>query len=179
MVAYKAAKQVNGVFGAAVFYDPKKDLYFFCERKDLGKAKEILKSGLVVGFDNKRIDNKLILEEEVKSYDILEEIANVKYKVSSVEEAVELVGENKIKEISITSLCVENLKLKSRFSSFGDVPVLIEQNNWSGVFSHCLEETMMVYKLYEFIKKNGFVVIDGEKITINGNLAKRTDSPQK
>lgn len=153
-------------FGAAVVYDYKSDLYYFAQRKDLGFLKKTLISRKrVVGFNNIRIDNRLVFapkDDLPDSYDILQKIISAKDKsVKSHEEG--LVEEDMA---SLYQICIKVRALSDPISWATLWARAIEEKDWSQVFFYLLRAVRGIKSLYEQILKTGYLSIEGKKVMI-------------
>lgn len=164
------------LFGTAVVYDYKADLYHFFGTDHKDELIELLAGNYVISFNGIRFDNKILLGNDYQSkfaalwddYDILREVVKAKFGCESVSEAEEKVGNQGVHDgsIGLDALARGTLGL-NKTGHGAKAPGLIRENKWAEVFAYNLNDVRLTRKLYDFIQKHGYLIDGwGNKITI-------------
>jgi hypothetical protein len=178
----KLADEVEGgwtnpfgmVFGSAVIYDTKTDLYTFYGPEDRESVVEDLSGNVVVSFNGIRFDNGVLLgnnwREEPKlwfDYDIKWEITKVWLNVADMEEAEEIHGRPYVHgPVSLNKLCKINTG-KGKNDKGTHAPQLIKEEKWKELYQYNLQDVRLTKALLYFMIKNEYVVLgNGKRVDI-------------
>lgn len=134
----------------AVVYDEEKREFEFYEERNVGELiKRLETANLVVGYNIEDFDFKVLMpyagrKLKVKSFDLLKKIQEKTGKRRSLNSLVKInLGDNKI---------ADGLSAVKWFRD-GEMDKLKE---------YCKKDVELLYKLYDFIRKNGYILIDIE-----------------
>ena len=166
-------------FGTAVAYCSDTDIYRFFGPDDKQSLIDMLSaSDLVVTFNGLRFDNRVLLGNDAgwetpwTDYDLMLEVFKSKFAVASMGEAHDTYGQDAVHDgsCSLDGLSAGTLGM-AKIGHGAVAPKQIQQGLWPEVFQYNLHDVRLTRKLYEFVRRYGYLVDrNGAKIDMRPAL---------
>lgn len=153
------------LFGSAVTYNTKTDLYEFWDKDQKQELIDYLTGNVVISFNGIYFDSTVLLgngwkekEHPWYNFDIKEEITKQVFNVSSTEEALLTYDPRKIHGgYSLNGICQKTLKIGKNEDTV-IIPQLIREGKWKSVFSYNLQDVRLMKKLLKHITDNQYII---------------------
>ena len=153
------------LFGCAVTYDTKTDLYRFFWKNQKDELIEYLTGNVVVGFNSINFDNTVLLGTNWRDkklwydIDIKEEITKQVFKVSSTEEACLMYHPSKVHGgFGLSKICLNTLKIKKNQDTLIIPQLIREDKDIHIIFEYNLQDIRLTRRLLEHITDEGWII---------------------